>query len=1776
MAEPPTRKERKHTLAASTTTKKLKDFFKQKKEPEKRFKCLVSWLDSATVPEQKLFYEEHGHAVLDLLVEKLERMRLSPKKEKKQFKGDALSLLKALHALLSHASSFIDGQTTLPSIEQILKATLHRDNEAKVRTRAFELLLFLIETQMPPSASFPSSASSKRWSLACNVDDYPGLAALVPYFRDAINLSPFSSSSTATTATEEQSTVHSLSSSHPNVPLAKHSSSSPIASSEVESKASASSKQAFRASISPHRPLSPETFSPPSSPSSTSSPSSASSWTVAVVSRRDRQRNRAMVSTTAATEEGNRGLAPMESEEGEDKEEEEEVENEEEEEEETELSSSGKAEVKTRKRGNSNTWSAATTKPPTKGSALFSSMENLPLPNDATTSGNNRAWEADALALCPATRPASIKDAVALFDLLFEYIEEHPITLELLLSFWTHHYFAVLYPKAALSLALISHIDEKKVNPFLEHCPAQLQECFLRWMAKWSNSQRDSSSNHEAEAMSRVLWERSYAVLIMEIIRQAFLLPLSHADTIEAALELVQHIVQKGSAFIGPSDLQTYWQQFVKHVPSVFLLKLPSSALLEQVSVYTQICKKVLSMFDTYSYDFAQRMEPSTWKKLQKSMLSCVSMMLTKAPSYSFHPSVASIIESLVEALFLVWIRSPHTTKNMWKRFSQTLSNPSTWSLMINQWKVKVVQLTKILISLHYHPYYHLHKKASEEDHPHQQPQPLPEVSVIESTTEKEAKEKDHTKNNSKDSEQSTSMKFKTMAKKFIHPTTAKPEKHRHRGNSPWSVNFKDANMILRPWTKESILSMWKNILAVIENPCNIQDPSSFAEGISGVSDVVQLLSEAEAKLPSSRRPPVPINTVFLAWVLEACGVEEKRNRGRLTAIATLCRLFCKSHVIPPPLSVLSHFYMTLQEALKSAHSSIKWAVFRNAANVFSLGLPGAAILIPDFLREFNRLWKLKTVPPDDVQKKSLVLLQSLICYPKHFASVPLNDMSPAEMHTTIGESFIRALQHDNITIANKELCLWGLGVFVFEDLFSSPSTKPYNSSLSQECLLAILAECTHKETSVAVTALSVLNLFTSFEHVQRLKFIEPTVHKIVQQLSQNIILLIKDKDQLREKVIVAHFQTMVDWVLVMGNSDTIALSPQLSSSVFRAFEWGFLGSDLSLTEPPKTEVTNAELQPEVDASRQEDAKQKHLPNRQLSCKTMHTLYEALRSNPYHQSPTIKEAAELSFLLLLNHYATYPSSPGCEITCSDPEYIWGRYKRKKATDELDKEREGVTYFVYNESRIFSLRKLSATHESDPNVRFCVRDATGKYIWDLRLSNAPLTQPRKSEAAVTSELDSCNKSNVSILNSRDLKNKVSRQGHDELKEEEEEADINEEQEEPRDVFTVASSGSEEPSALTLDPTLHLLQYLSEKQDEMLPLLPRHHFDKPMQANPAYSSDLFRIIQTMDAQQAQLELFDADKHPHQQEEQQQNKLPLKAESLSPEEQTMFHDCRLLLSHLGFLDPENRKRLTFLNMDDRLLRSIRQLDQVNGREVMKIGLIYVEEDQEDQYDILANEGSNESYASFVKGLGWDIDLTKHRGYVGGLSREGITNGPTAPYWSSPTLEVIFHDITRMPTSSSDHQQIHKKRHVGNDNVQIVWSENPKEYDPATITSQFNDAHIVIYPLPNSLYRVQVHTKTEALKFGPIQDGMVLNKAIMAPLVRATAVSANLAVRNAKIGELHSKKPFATRREQIEQLLQRHRADKSFPDYVVGLFTANEQLSCLPAASPEAAVGL
>ncbi|XP_012156617.1 probable Rho GTPase-activating protein CG5521 isoform X1 [Ceratitis capitata] len=264
-----------------------------------------------------------------------------------------------------------------------------------------------------------------------------------------------------------------------------------------------------------------------------------------------------------------------------------------------------------------------------------------------------------------------------------------------------------------------------------------------------------------------------------------------------------------------------------------------------------------------------------------------------------------------------------------------------------------------------------------------------------------------------------------------------------------------------------------------------------------------------------------------------------------------------------------------------------------------------------------------------------------------------------------------------------------------------------------------------------------------------------------------------------------------------------------------------------------------------------------------------------------------------------------------------------------------------------------------------------------------------------------------------------------------------------------------------------------------------------------------------------------------------------------SLTGRTEIPFQYCRLLFSHLGMAGWERRSRTHLLLRTEKLLRELRNVDQQRCRETHKMAVIYVASGQEDKSSILNNASGSSTYEMFVSALGWEIDLETHNGFLGGLPRQGC--GATAPYYATPFLEVVYHVATRMPSDSPENLLL-KTRHLGNDEVHIVWSEHYRDYRRDILPTEFCDVLIVVYPLKNGLFRVTVNRKPEVPWFGPLANESVVSGACLATLIRATAINASRAKRAAMP---LFQQYYEERNRSLESVSSRYKESTTFEDF-------------------------
>ncbi|KAF0728886.1 hypothetical protein Ae201684_013455 [Aphanomyces euteiches] len=238
--------------------------------------------------------------------------------------------------------------------------------------------------------------------------------------------------------------------------------------------------------------------------------------------------------------------------------------------------------------------------------------------------------------------------------------------------------------------------------------------------------------------------------------------------------------------------------------------------------------------------------------------------------------------------------------------------------------------------------------------------------------------------------------------------------------------------------------------------------------------------------------------------------------------------------------------------------------------------------------------------------------------------------------------------------------------------------------------------------------------------------------------------------------------------------------------------------------------------------------------------------------------------------------------------------------------------------------------------------------------------------------------------------------------------------------------------------------------------------------------------------------------------------------------------------------------------------LHRALNVLDRSPSYETHKVGVLYVPHGRASESELLDVVGGSLRYAQFLRDLGTLITLKDFDGYNAGLDvSESESDGKHGLLYKDSV--VMFHVATLMHHALADltdggdsdstavvDRRRGKKRHIGNDFVHIVYLDydgNPQDAVP-TLTSHFNDVHILVQPLDDdgTLYRTQVKCKSPLPPFGPLHGIQLVPGNVVAAAARLTAIHANLACRVAHQDRFDFVLNAEERLKQIKQIGHRH----------------------------------
>uniref|UniRef100_A0A671KFV5 Ral GTPase-activating protein subunit alpha-1-like n=1 Tax=Sinocyclocheilus anshuiensis TaxID=1608454 RepID=A0A671KFV5_9TELE len=919
----------------------------------------------------------------------------------------------------------------------------------------------------------------------------------------------------------------------------------------------------------------------------------------------------------------------------------------------------------------------------------------------------------------------------------------------------------------------------------------------------------------------------------------------------------------------------------------------------------------------------------------------------------------------------------------------------------------------------------------------------------------------------------------------------------------------------LTGWHADVATVMWRRMLGILGDVNSIKDPEIHAQVFDYLCELWQNLAKIRDNLgisldnQSSPPPPdlIPPLRILTPWLFKTrCVCVYLVSMW----IANFVQNFC-----------VDLFLFALQDIVNTIikHCSPRF---------FSIGLPGATMLILNFIVAASRVTACSSLNAPRVEAQ--ILLGSLVCLPNLYSELPALHPTTADIlmtkFTDVKEHIIKHIltsARDEPSAPARSVALCSLGIWLCEELVHGTQHPQIKEALNVICVTLKFSNKT-----VALVASDILHLLINYvDELQ--KFPPDTPKKIVEVLIATITYLLPATEssphELDKRLVVSLLLCLLDWVMalppktllqpVQRASDNEKTDKSVLSCIYKVLHGCVYGAQ-SFSNPNYfpihlSDLSSPDYDPFLLLENLKEPEPLHSPESERSSK----LQPVTEARSRIQQGLISIAARTVISHLVNHLGHYPMSGGpATLTSQVCENQDNPYSESTdLTPELF-DAPNLQFFVLNGTTLLSYLQIRAEDglpgggmsagltTTSACVRVIVRDISGKHSWD----SAILYGPPQS-----------------------------------FQENEEDLDEEEAKRQCREVIPSWDSLQDGEDALD-----EMLQYLGYSSPECLqrtgaPLnIPA---PPPTCVSEKQENDVINAILKQCDEERDFALYRG------------NDLNMRAvvqQEPSPQRpQLAFYYCKLLLNILGMNSWEKRNSFHLLKKNGKLLRELKNLDSRQCRETHKIAVFYVAEGQEDKHSILSNTAGSQAYEDFVSGLGWEVNLTSHCSFMGGLQRNKST-GLTMPYFATSTVEVMFHVSTRMPPDSDD-SLTKKLRHLGNDEVHIVWSEHSRDYRRGIIPTEFGDVLIIIYPMKNHMYSIQIIKKPEVPFFGPLFDGAIVDGNILPTVVRATAINASRALKS--LIPLYQNF-YEERARYLETIVQHHLEPTTFEDYAAHVF--------------------
>lgn len=972
----------------------------------------------------------------------------------------------------------------------------------------------------------------------------------------------------------------------------------------------------------------------------------------------------------------------------------------------------------------------------------------------------------------------------------------------------------------------------------------------------------------------------------------------------------------------------------------------------------------------------------------------------------------------------------------------------------------------------------------------------------------------------------------------------------------------------------------------------------------------------------------IPPYTYQIGWLLEATHLPRQFKESRLTAYSLICLMSIRRHDIELPQQYYAAFYEALHRGLTGSDPFVHASIIKNSTQLLSLELPGCTFLAQDL---YERARSILLSPSKEIpiaaspREQAIQILSSILALHKPIKKLmvlkpeinnQMNLVAPGDIKTKIFDTFLACnLSPVVLDSQTRSRCLCSIAMHVYQELCDKGC-----DSLDVEKLFDTLLTDLQDMNNSNLFRINcdLLSLFA--DHGQSLAQSRPALVSSVIQIVCQLIVRLSTIEENKE-FINCLLLCLELWCIAVGknyllkpvgqlSTDDDTLSTSLNESlvtiVLRSLENVIYDEqyvdDLSnkgtrgSTTTSKTN-SDAHSTSRVSQTGSNPGDTGFIGPRQRAMTNELGGNHHNRSNP-NDSPVIarahgttaeskevkamKLACRVSHLKLVTYLGHFPFRQvgAASLSCcvNEADYL----ADEGEISDFEKV-SGLTLLVVDESTIISFigepNKLDGPASS---VHLIVRNLCGKYSWDASCidSNFNYQQQQLHRQSCDQDRDSI------VIDADSFQQDDSRSSmkFDSI------TDFNDDGNSSSSLSSRSSgnrdfigdllnqlssfsvnNGGGSPAAIpnvykkrncalsTSNPNYKIAQ----AEETMVALLTNQRFQELNYCER--SDDLDRVVLNLGPPPTSGK-SSMTKPSYHDTNSSTPDFTNQEERLS---QLNFEQCKTLIQQLGLLTWEKRPKVDSLAKSARLLRELKNLDSQLCRETHKIAVIYVANGQEDKNSILMNSTGSRAFEDFVSGLGWEVNLASHLGFRGGLQANKST-GETSPYYCNSITEIMFHVSTRIPISGpADDEALNRKlRHLGNDEIHIVWSEHTRDYRRGIIPTEFGDVIIAIYPMLTfqGYYRIQISSKPDVPMFGPLFDNCIVHQSSLASLVRATAVNASRAKR-LKLPYYQSH--FEERSRLIETIVQNHKEKLSFEDFAIQLYQTNKTPPSVISAS-------